>query len=282
MVDADLSGYFDSIPHAELMKSVARRIVDGAMLHLIKMWLEAPVEETDERGRQASNYAQSRTRVGARRKGLRSVRCSAICICGGSCWAGRQLGHEKRLQAHIVNYADDFVICCRGQRRRSAGRDAGHDGEAEADGERDEDAGLSAAGRDVRFSGVHVRSVLLAEDGAGLSGHACRRRSGCSASARRSARDRPQYRPCWMQETVVGKLNRMLNGLGQLLLSGAGQQSLPSGGAACPQAAPSVAVRQAQSARAGRPGGFRTVTCTMCWVWSALQRGPRSFPWANA
>src|SRR4051794_26382964 len=51
IVDADLSGYFDSIPHAELLKSVARRVVDGAMLHLIKMWLEAPVEETDEHGR---------------------------------------------------------------------------------------------------------------------------------------------------------------------------------------------------------------------------------------
>ena len=52
IVDADLSGYFDSIPHSELLKSVARRIVDGAMLHLIKMWLEAPVEETDEKGNQ--------------------------------------------------------------------------------------------------------------------------------------------------------------------------------------------------------------------------------------
>ena len=51
IVDADLSGYFDSIPHAELLKSVARRIVDGAMLPLIKMWLEAPVEETDEQGK---------------------------------------------------------------------------------------------------------------------------------------------------------------------------------------------------------------------------------------
>ena len=59
IVDADLSGYFDSIPQSDLIKSVARRIVDGAMLHLIKMWLEAPVEETDEQGKQASQYAQS-------------------------------------------------------------------------------------------------------------------------------------------------------------------------------------------------------------------------------
>ena len=51
VVDADLSGYFDTIPHAELMKSVSRRISDGRVLRLIKMWLEAPVEETDERGR---------------------------------------------------------------------------------------------------------------------------------------------------------------------------------------------------------------------------------------
>jgi len=50
VVDADLSGYFDNVPHAELMRCLARRIVDGAMLHLLKMWLEAPVEEIDERG----------------------------------------------------------------------------------------------------------------------------------------------------------------------------------------------------------------------------------------
>src|ERR1039457_2782671 len=48
--DADLGSYFEETPHAELLKAVARRVVDGAMLHLIKMWLEAPVEETDDRG----------------------------------------------------------------------------------------------------------------------------------------------------------------------------------------------------------------------------------------
>src|SRR6201981_91913 len=51
IMDADLSGYFDSIPHADLLKSVARRVADGAMLHLIKMWLEGPGEETDGKGK---------------------------------------------------------------------------------------------------------------------------------------------------------------------------------------------------------------------------------------
>jgi retron-type reverse transcriptase len=51
VVDADLKGYFDEIPHVELMKSVSRRVSDGALLHLIKLWLQAPVEEHDDRGR---------------------------------------------------------------------------------------------------------------------------------------------------------------------------------------------------------------------------------------
>jgi group II intron reverse transcriptase/maturase len=51
VVDADLADYFGSIPHAELMQSLARRIVDRRVLHLIKMWLECSVEETDDRGR---------------------------------------------------------------------------------------------------------------------------------------------------------------------------------------------------------------------------------------
>ena len=55
IVDADLASYFDLLPHAELLKSVARRVVDGAMLHLIKMWLTAPVEETDGRGKKHRN-----------------------------------------------------------------------------------------------------------------------------------------------------------------------------------------------------------------------------------
>ena len=114
VVDADLSGYYDSIPHAELMKSVARRIVDGAMLHLIKMWLEAPVEETDEQGkkrRSTCNRDEGRgTPQGAPISPLLSNLYMRRFVLG---W--KQLKHEKRLQAYIVNYADDLVICCRRQ-----------------------------------------------------------------------------------------------------------------------------------------------------------------------
>jgi RNA-directed DNA polymerase len=113
VVEADLSGYFDSIPHAELMKSVARRVSDRHMLHLIKMWLEAPVEEIDDRGRHhrtTRNKDQRRgTPQGAPISPLLSNLYMRRFVLG---WKRR--GHEGRLRAYIVNYADDFVICCRG------------------------------------------------------------------------------------------------------------------------------------------------------------------------
>jgi group II intron reverse transcriptase/maturase len=121
IVDADLSGYFDSIPHAELLRSVARRVVDGAMLHLIKMWLVAPVEETDERGnkhRSTRNRDDGKgTPQGAPISPLLSNVYMRRFVLG---W--KKLGHEKRLQARIVNYADDLVICCRGHAEEALAR----------------------------------------------------------------------------------------------------------------------------------------------------------------
>jgi RNA-directed DNA polymerase len=113
VVDADLSGYFDSIPHAELMQCLRRRIVDGALLHLLKMWLEAPVEEIDERGnknRTTRNKDQGKgTPQGAPISPLLSNLYMRRFVLG---W--KRAGHQARLKARIVNYADDLVICCRG------------------------------------------------------------------------------------------------------------------------------------------------------------------------
>jgi RNA-directed DNA polymerase len=121
IVDADLSGYFDSIPHSDLLKSVARRVVDGAMLHLIKMWLEAPVEETDEHGkkhRSTRNRDDGKgTPQGAPVSPLLSNLYMRRFVLG---W--KKLGHEKRLGAHIVNYADDLVICCRSRAEEALAR----------------------------------------------------------------------------------------------------------------------------------------------------------------
>lgn len=118
VVDADLSGYFDAIPHAELMKSAARRIVDGAMLHLIKMWLVMPVEEEDDRGRKQRTTRAKDTGRGTPQGAPISPLLANLYI-RRFVVGWRVLGHEARLKARIVNYADDFVICCRGTGRKA-------------------------------------------------------------------------------------------------------------------------------------------------------------------
>jgi RNA-directed DNA polymerase len=112
IVDADLSDYFGSIPHAELIKSLARRIVDRRVLRLLKQWLECPVEETDKGGRKQTTTEAKDRRCGIP-QGSPISPLLANLYMRRFVLAWKQLGLENRLGSRIVTYADDLVILCR-------------------------------------------------------------------------------------------------------------------------------------------------------------------------
>src|SRR6266849_192216 len=108
VVDADLSKYFDTIPHRELIQCVARRIVDRDMLHLIKMWLKVPVEERDKNGKPRVSGGKNST-CGTPQGGVISPLLANLYMNRFlKYW--RITGRGEVFQAQIVNYADDFVI----------------------------------------------------------------------------------------------------------------------------------------------------------------------------
>lgn len=114
VIDADLSKYFDSIPHAKLLAVVAERIVDGAMLHIIKLWLKAPVIGEDKDGTRKNVGGGKANSKGTPQGGVISPLLSNCYLhLLDRIWERHQL--SWKLKARIVRYADDFVVLCAGK-----------------------------------------------------------------------------------------------------------------------------------------------------------------------
>jgi RNA-directed DNA polymerase len=117
VVDADLSRYFDTIPHRELMQSVSRRIVDRDVLRLVRMWLKVPVEERDDKG--------NRRMTGGRKNSCGTPQGGVISPLLANVYMNRFLKYWRitkqgeTLRAHVITYADDFVILSRGHAGRA-------------------------------------------------------------------------------------------------------------------------------------------------------------------
>jgi group II intron reverse transcriptase/maturase len=111
VVDADLSDYFTTIPHGPLMRCVSRRIADGEILSVLKRWLTVPVWERTARGA-VLRTTQARDQKRGTPQGGTASPLLANLYFRRFLRAWYEHGHSRRLDAHVVNYADDLVICC--------------------------------------------------------------------------------------------------------------------------------------------------------------------------
>jgi RNA-directed DNA polymerase len=113
VIDADISKYFDTIPHDKLMQLVAKRIVDKNILKLIKMWLKAPIVEEREDGKKEYKGNEKGTPQG----GIISPLLANIYLnVLDTLWVDKKV--EERMGARLIRYADDSVILCRGNTDR--------------------------------------------------------------------------------------------------------------------------------------------------------------------
>jgi group II intron reverse transcriptase/maturase len=113
VIDADISKYFDTIPHDKLLTLVAKRIVDKNILRLIKLWLKAPVVEEGRDGKKRTEGNPKGTPQG----GVISPLLANIYLhVLDRIWKVRKV--EERFKARLIRYADDFVVLCQGQTER--------------------------------------------------------------------------------------------------------------------------------------------------------------------
>lgn len=118
VIDADLSKYFDTIPHAKLLAVVAERICDGGILWLIKQWLKAAIVEEDKDGKRRTIGGGKGNRLGTPQGGVISPLLANLYLhLLDRIWERHDLA--KQYGARIVRYADDLVILCTGSVHRS-------------------------------------------------------------------------------------------------------------------------------------------------------------------
>ena len=218
VVDADLSGYFDTIPHAELMRSVARRIVDRQLLALIKQWLVAAVEEDDERGhRRRSTRAKDEKRgipQGAPISPLLANLYMRRFLLG---W--KVLGHQQRLKAYIVNYADDFVICCRGTAQEAMTVMRAMMQRLKLEVNEDKTGLRRIPEQSVDFLGYTIGRCYSTQTGRAYIGTRPSRKSVCRVT--RAVSELTTCRATWRSaEDTVVRLNRLLTGWGNYFCLG--------------------------------------------------------------
>ena len=218
VVEADLAGYFDSIPHAELMRSVSRRVSDRHLLALVKQWLVVAVAEDDGRGgwRRTTRAKDEKRGIpqGAPISPLLSNLYMRRFVLG---W--KVLGHERRLGAHIVNYADDFVICCRGN--APAAMEVMRAMMARLGLAVNEDkTGISRLPDDsVEFLGYTIGRCYSTQTGRAYVGTCPSKKSVRRVTQALSALTAPRY-TLLEAEVVVGRLNRLLVGWGNYFCLG--------------------------------------------------------------
>ncbi len=280
VIDADLSGYFDSIPHAELMKSVARRIIDRHVLQLIKQWLDAPVEEDDGHGhrkRTTSNRDAGRgTPQGAPISPLLSNLYMRRFILG---W--KQRGYARRWSAHIVNYADDFVICCKGQADEAMDAMRRMMDTLKLTVNDDKTHLCRIPQERFDFLGYTFGRCYQPRDRASLHWHPALEEEHQADGGQHYRRDRssPNLTGCRL---CRGTAKPETDGLGKLLLPWTCQSRLSSHQHPCHTTAPPMVMQETQGSWQGDIRATPISTCMSSWDWSICRARTHDLPWAKA